>query len=126
MRAARAERWKNFVLSRPDLREVLEKGRRRAGRCMVVCVLRGGKGRRFGVSASRRVGSAVERNRAKRILRELMRLHRGRIADGTWIVAIARTGIFANTFEGKEIEYLSLLGKSGAIREKSAPPVKPD
>lgn len=110
---------KKFALARPELREVLENGRRHAGRCMVLCVMRAGAGLKFGVSASRRVGGAVERNRAKRLMREIMRLNRDRVRSGARIVAIARVDIFHNSFKEKELEFINLLSKSGAIEENT-------
>lgn len=108
---------KKFALARPELREVLEKGRRHAGRSMVLCVMQAGTGRKFGVSASRRVGGAVERNRAKRLMREIMRLNRDRVREGARIVAIARANIFRNSFKEKELEFINLLSKSGALEK---------
>jgi len=45
---------------------------------------------RFGVTVSKRVGSAVARNRVKRLLREAFRLHKARFCEPLDIVAIAR------------------------------------
>ncbi|MEI6633439.1 MAG: ribonuclease P protein component [Chlamydiota bacterium] len=115
MKATHRLSRKKFALARPELREVLEKGRRHAGRCMVLCVVHAGAGRKFGVSASRRVGGAVERNRAKRLMREIMRLNRDRVRSGARIVAIARADIFHNSFIENELEFINLLSKSGAI-----------
>lgn len=48
---------------------------------------------RLGIVASRRVGNAVARNRAKRLLREVFRLHRHELPDGLDLVAIAHASI---------------------------------
>jgi ribonuclease P protein component len=48
---------------------------------------------RFGLSVSRKVGSAVERNRWKRLLRDAFRLTRSELPPGVDLVLIPRTGI---------------------------------
>ena len=53
---------------------------------------------RFGFTASRRVGKAVQRNRARRLLREAVRLRLSTIAPGYDIIFIARPGITAFSF----------------------------
>jgi ribonuclease P protein component len=47
---------------------------------------------RFGVVASRKVGCAVVRNRAKRLLREAFRRHRELFPPGVDVVVIVRSG----------------------------------
>ena len=47
----------------------------------------------LGVVASRRVGNAVTRNRAKRLLREAFRIHLGRLRGPGAFVLLARIGI---------------------------------
>jgi ribonuclease P protein component len=48
---------------------------------------------RLGVVASRRIGGAVVRNRAKRLLRELFRLHRSELPAGLDLVVVAHGSI---------------------------------
>jgi ribonuclease P protein component len=74
---------------RVDFQKVYQHGFRVAGQHVVFFVTRG-QGR-FGVTASRKVGSAVRRSRSKRRLRELYRLHRADLPAGQWdVVANAR------------------------------------
>jgi ribonuclease P protein component len=48
---------------------------------------------RLGIVASRRLGGAVQRNRAKRLLREAFRLHHHELPPGLDLVAIAHAPI---------------------------------
>ncbi len=62
--------------------------------------------RRIGVIASKRVGSAVRRNRAKRLLRELFRCNQGILPRRVDVVVIARKSIFDFTLDELEVRYL--------------------
>ena len=66
-----------------EFRAVYEKGSRLEGRLMTVFVLSNGVGEhRLGITASRKMARhAVDRNRAKRLLREAFRLSRTEFAS---------------------------------------------
>jgi ribonuclease P protein component len=52
-----------------------------------------GGGPHFGFVASRRVGGAVRRNRAKRLLRESARRIEIPLSDDLWVVVVAKASI---------------------------------
>ena len=67
---------------------------------------------RFAFSASKRVGHAVSRNRAKRLLREAVHLHLSRIEPGWDCLFIARERTPQASFVEVETAVLQLLSRS--------------
>ncbi len=64
---------------------------------------------RFGIITSRRVGGAVSRNRVRRRLREICRLHRATIPAGWLIVISAKSTAVESSFDQLCEEWLLLL-----------------
>ena len=74
-----------------DFREVVRKGERlTTPHYTVYRDFLGGGVRRVGVSAGKRAGGAVARNRVKRLLREFYRLHKDAFPAGTRTAIVVR------------------------------------
>ena len=77
-----------------DFKKILKKGRKHRNQFVNLHVLFIGKGKsRLGVIASRKTGSAVIRNRSKRLLREAFRLLYPNLPNGLEFVAVAKPSI---------------------------------
>lgn len=73
---------------------------------------------RVGVITSKRIGNAVARNRARRLLREAYRQHRTQLVSPVDLVLIARNSIVGRPFATVEKDYLEALRKARlALRE---------
>jgi len=71
---------------------------------------------RFGFSVSKRVGGAVVRNRARRLMREATRLRQAMIADGWDVVIIARQPVREANFHRVDRAVEQLLRRARLLK----------
>ena len=100
---------------RREFEECYSAGARVSGRHIQVFVLPepDGSRSRLGLSAPRRVGNAVARNRVRRRLREIFRRNRSALpADPVRIVVNLRASATAASFEELSRDFLSTLARA--------------
>ena len=76
---------------------------------------------RFGFTASKKVGSAVERNRVRRRLREIVRRHAALLAeDGHDYVLIGRRAALQAPFEAMVADFTGALARLRGRAERTS------
>ena len=105
---------RKFRLTRSeDFKRVRRSGKSYAHPLVVLIVQTHDQPRvKVGVAAGRTVGTAVYRNRAKRLLREAMRTLIPDITSGLDMVLIARPGLISATLEDTRQALLQLLQRA--------------
>jgi ribonuclease P protein component len=108
---------RQFRLTRSkDFQRVRQSGKSYAHPLLVLVALpNDGDELHVGVSAGRAVGSAVKRNRAKRLLRAAMRTLIGSIAPGWDLVLIARAPLVTSKTPEVQEALLGLLRRAQLI-----------
>jgi ribonuclease P protein component len=93
---------------RTEFQRVFDTGQRVRGRFFTVLVAsRPAGGPRLGIVASKKLGNAVHRNRAKRLIRNIFR--HSDSAAAIDVVVIPRTDLFTATYGAIEEDYRTVL-----------------
>lgn len=71
---------------------------------------------RLGVVAAKRIGNAVVRSRAKRLMRQAFRLHQLDLRVPSEIVLVARDSISGKAFADVERDFLAALRVAGLLK----------
>jgi ribonuclease P protein component len=100
------------IRHRPEFLNVYEHGERVRARLMTVMAVRNTRDySRLGIAATRKLGGAVVRNRAKRLVRELFR--RADVPAGLDIVVIPRSDMLDAEFRTVESELRYAMRRLG-------------
>ena len=92
---------------------VFASGKNYSVRHVAIYLLKGPK--RFGFIASKKVGNSVQRNRARRLMREVIRLHLLEIRNDIQIIFIARASIKGVSYMEVEKSMMNMLKKANAL-----------
>ena len=99
------------VRKRAEFELIYQTGFKRSGRLMTLFTKERESGvARLGIAATRKIGGAVARNRAKRVVREVFRHHKP--AGAIDVVVIPRRELVDASYERVEAEFQSLLHRS--------------
>jgi ribonuclease P protein component len=106
------------IKHRRDFAKVKAEGKRVAYGCLAAnwLPLDRGQPSRLGVITGRRLGSAVQRNRARRLLREAFRLHQRDLKGPLDLVLIARPSIVEKKLPDVESDFLNVLSRSRLLK----------
>jgi ribonuclease P protein component len=103
------------IRRRADFKQVYGQGARIHGRYSTIFVLPNNTGAgRLGIAATKKLGDAVRRNRAKRLVREVFR--RNKIAPGLDIVVVPRRELLEASLTALEADYRNILERRSRQR----------
>ena len=104
-----------------EFRRIYAKGRSGVSPYLVVYVRPNRRGRnRLGVTVSTKLGHAVVRNRVRRRLREIYRLHEAQFQPGYDLVVVARSQAVYASFSQLTKAYLALADKLDLLTEATS------
>ena len=87
------------------------------GFLVLYCRKNGTNQNRLGLTVSGKMGCAVRRNRVRRRLREIYRLHEEQFVPGMDLVVVTRTRAMEASYARLESSFLALAKRLGLLRE---------
>lgn len=112
-------RFTDTLKKNHEFRRLYAKGRSAAGPYLVLYARKGRKDRnRIGFTVSAKLGNAVKRNRVRRRLREIYRLHEEEFLPGREIVVVARARAVGAEYRALEKAMLRAARELGLVREE--------
>lgn len=99
------------IRRRSDFQQVYNRGAKVHGRyCTLFLLASTDSFGRLGIAATKKLGGAVQRNRAKRLIREVFRLNK--IAPGYDVVVVPKRELLDASLTVLEAEYRKLLERA--------------
>ena len=104
--------------SNRDFRRLYSRGKRAVSPTLVLYVQRNRSGcNRLGITVSKKLGNAVARNKVRRRLREIYRLHERQIVRGYDLVVVSRVRACTADYHQLEAAFLSACAQLGLLTE---------
>lgn len=102
------------LLKRDLFRRVYEEGRKIQARHFTAFVLPNSGGQpRIGITATRKMGNSVERNRARRLVREAFRKNKWLVPHGVDIVINVKQSLARAGYRDLEGDFVTFLERAG-------------
>ena len=101
-----------------DFGRVRQQGERLAQGCLIANwnKLSAGAKPKLGIVTSKKIGGAVERSRARRLLRESFRLHQHELTQPIELVLVARNSIAGKRLVEVERDFLTALSRAKLLK----------
>lgn len=106
------------ILNRSTFRRVYDEGKKYQARYFTAFVMPRGDGSsdesgpRIGITVTKKVGNSVERNRCRRLVREVFRKNKWRVPSGIDIVINVKSSLLNQSSDELEGDFFKFLEKS--------------
>ena len=103
-----------------DFRRIYARGKRSGNRAGLLFTVKAAhRPTRIGFVTTKKIGHAFARNRARRLMKEVYRLHRHELKSGMEAVLLAGSFLTRATYQEAEKAILALWRKAGIMEAKS-------
>ncbi|HXG94875.1 MAG TPA: ribonuclease P protein component [Blastocatellia bacterium] len=104
----------NRLLKRDQFRRAYDEGRKLQARYFTAFVLPNSSGQaRLGITATRKMGNSVERNRARRMVRAVFRKNKWLVPQGVDIVINVKQSMLEASYGELEADFKAFLERVG-------------